>query len=170
MSPLRTPSGILVCLLILAPLAGCVHKSPVAARPTVSDSSVTDSVNVGYGVQSKKWTGGAVQSVTAKELRNLKAERVEELLQGRFPGVRVVPTPTGGFSVRIRGVSTVFGNKEPLYVIDGMPVMVEPGRGLDWLNPADIERIDVLKNPGETSIYGVRGANGVVLITTKRSR
>ncbi|MGH2829576.1 MAG: TonB-dependent receptor plug domain-containing protein [Actinomycetota bacterium] len=91
-------------------------------------------------------------------------------MEGRFPGVRVVRTPGGGFSIRIRGVSTLLGDTEPLYVVDGIPVNVEPGRGLDWLNPADIARIDVLKDAAETSMYGVRGANGVILITTKRSR
>jgi TonB-dependent SusC/RagA subfamily outer membrane receptor len=90
---------------------------------------------------------------------------VEELLAGRVAGVHVLPAPGGGFLIRIRGAN----NPEPLYVIDGMPVEVTPGRGLDWLDPADIARIDVLKNPAETSIFGGRGANGVILITTKRS-
>lgn len=101
-------------------------------------------------------------------MKNRKVKRVEELLVGRFPGVHVFPTPNGGFSVRIRGAATV-GDREPLYVVDGMPVEVTPGRGLDWLDPADIARIDVLKNPAETSMYGGRGANGVILITTTKN-
>jgi TonB-dependent SusC/RagA subfamily outer membrane receptor len=127
-------------------------------------------VQVGYGEQSREQTGGAVQSVTDEELSNVKTAQVEERLAGRFPGVYVVRTPSGGFSIRIRGASTVLGNREPLFVVDGIAVEATPGRGLDWLNPADIERIDVLKNPAETSMYGVRGANGVIVITTKRSR
>jgi TonB-dependent SusC/RagA subfamily outer membrane receptor len=127
-------------------------------------------VQVGYGEQSREQAGGAVQSATAEQLRNVKARQVEELLEGRFPGVDVIRTPGGGFSIRIRSVSTLLGNQEPLYVVNGIPVDVEPGRGLDWLNPADIARIDVLKNAPETTMYGVRGANGVILITTKRSR
>jgi TonB-dependent SusC/RagA subfamily outer membrane receptor len=111
-----------------------------------------------------------VQSATAEQLGNAQRSRVEELLEGRFPGVEVVRTPSGGLSIRIRGVSTFLGNKEPLYVVDGIPVEVDPERGLDWLNPADIARVDVLKDAAETSMYGGRGANGVILITTKGSR
>jgi TonB-dependent SusC/RagA subfamily outer membrane receptor len=92
---------------------------------------------------------------------------VEELLAGRFAGVRVIPTPNGGFSIRIRGANSITGSNEPLYVVDGLAVEVAPGEGLNWLDPADIERIDVLKDAAETSIYGVRGANGVILIKTK---
>jgi TonB-dependent SusC/RagA subfamily outer membrane receptor len=111
-----------------------------------------------------------VQSATAEHLGNVKRSRVEGLLEGRFPGVEVVRTTSGGLSVRIRGVSTFLGNKEPLYVVDGIPVEIEPGHGLDWLNPTDIERIDILKDAAEASMYGVRGSNGVILITTKRYR
>lgn len=128
---------------------------------------VEHDVRVGYGEQSREQTGGAVQSVTDEDVRDVKTARVEELLAGRFPGVYVIRTPSGGWSLRIRGVSTLRGSGEPLYVVDGLPVRLDPGHGLDWLNPADIERIDVLKNPAETSMYGVRGANGVILITTK---
>jgi TonB-dependent starch-binding outer membrane protein SusC len=152
-----------VCGLALASLTGCHKQSAVAARP-----SSPEKVNVGYGEQSREQTGGAVQSATAEELRNVRVKRVEELLAGRFPAVHVLPTPTGGFSIRIRGAAGL-GNGEPLYVVDGMPVEVTPGRGLDWLDPADIARIDVLKNPAETSMYGGRGANGVILITTARA-
>ena len=162
---LSRSTGILVCGLALAPLAGCHHGPPVPAKPPAPEN-----VQVGYGEQSRVQTGGAVQSATDAEVRNVKAAQVEELLADRFPGVDVVRTPGGGFAIRIRGVSTLLGNREPLYVVDGMPVEVTPGRGLDWLNPADIERIDVLKNPAETAMYGVRGAKGVIVITTKGSR
>ena len=85
---------------------------------------------------------------------------------GRFPGVRVLRMPGGGYSVRIRSTST----GEPLWVVDGTPVEVIPGRGLDWLAPADVARIDVLKDATETTMFGARGANGVILVTTKRRR
>jgi iron complex outermembrane receptor protein len=75
-----------------------------------------------------------------------------------------------GSDTGLRGVTTLLGYKEPLHVVDGILVEVEPGRGLDWLNPADIACSDVLKDAPETTLYGVRGANGVILITTKRSR
>jgi TonB-dependent starch-binding outer membrane protein SusC len=156
--------SVLACGLALGPMAACHQRSSVPGRP-----SSPEKVNVGYAEQSREQTGGAVQSVTAEKLKDVKVKRVEELLVGRFAGVHVLLTPSGGFSIRIRG-STAPVDREPLYVVDGMPVEVTPGRGLDWLNPADIARIDVLKNPAETSMYGGRGANGVVIITTKRNK
>lgn len=93
--------------------------------------------------------------------------RVEELFVGRFPGVEVFRGPNG-LSVRIRGASSVMGSNEPLYVIDGMTIDPGPGGALIGLNPADIEKIEVLKDAGSTAMYGVRGANGVILIKTKR--
>ncbi|MBI2404206.1 MAG: TonB-dependent receptor plug domain-containing protein [Gemmatimonadetes bacterium] len=161
----RRMSLVAVALITPAALPGCHPTSSVPAGPAPAEK-----VNVGYGEQSREQTGGAVQSVTGEELKNRKAARVEELLEGRFPGVHVIRTPGGGFSIRIRGVSTFLGDKGPLYVINGIPVEVDPRRGLDWLSPSEIERIDVLKDPAETSMYGVRGANGVILITTKRPR
>ena len=86
----------------------------------------------------------------------------------RFPGVDVIRTANGG--VRIRILSGVASEGEPLYIVDGTPVTVQPGRGLDWLSPEQIARIDVLKYPAETAIYGPRGVNGVVIITTKGNR
>jgi TonB-dependent SusC/RagA subfamily outer membrane receptor len=145
-------------------MAACHHRSSEPARP-----SPADKVNVGYGEASKEQIGGAVQSLVIGDSNKVKATHVEELLIGRFPGVQVRRT-TVGFSVRIRGTSTFVSDEEPLYVVDGLPAQVTPGRGLDWLNPADVARIDVLKNPAETSMYGVRGANGVILITTKQRR
>lgn len=152
-----------ICGVAVACLTGCHQRSGVAPRP-----SSPEKVNVGYGEQSRERVGGAVQSTTAEELKHVRVKRVEELLAGRFPGVHVLPTPSGGFSIRIRGAGSL-RDTEPLYVVDGMPVEVTPGRGLDWLDPTDIARIDVLKNPAETSIFGVRGANGVIVITTKRN-
>jgi TonB-dependent SusC/RagA subfamily outer membrane receptor len=70
--------------------------------------------------------------------------------------------------VRVWGPSTFVGDNEPLYVVDGVPVHVTPGRGVDWLNPGDVASIRVLKDVSETAAYGVRGGNGVVLITTRR--
>ena len=92
---------------------------------------------------------------------------MEELLAGRVPGLRVLPTPDGGFVVRVRGITAVNGDAGPLYIIDGRPVSLLPGEELTWLDPAEILQIDVLRNPAETSVYGVRGANGVVVIRTK---
>jgi TonB-dependent SusC/RagA subfamily outer membrane receptor len=112
---------------------------------------------------------GAVRSLGPDELAHLRVRRVEELLAGRVAGVTVLPTHDGGFVVRIRGVTTLYGQTEPLYVIDGLPTTVLPGEGLNWLNPADILQIDVLKDPAETSVYGVRGSSGVIVIRTRRA-
>ncbi len=99
--------------------------------------------------------------------RGVQPLRAEELL-ARFPGVEVSQTPGGPISVRIRGGSSLLAG-EPLYVIDGMAV--DPlGPGLLGINPAEIVRIEVLKDAAATALYGMRGANGVVLITTKRAR
>jgi TonB-dependent SusC/RagA subfamily outer membrane receptor len=92
---------------------------------------------------------------------------VEELLEARFPGVGVIRTSSGGFLIRIRGLGSFLGRPDPLYIIDGTPTEVHPQRGLDWINPSDIRRITVLKGPPETTLYGVRGANGVVVIETR---
>jgi len=110
--------------------------------------------------------GSPVESATSDEWEGRTVARTEELFAGRFPGVQVIQTP-GGISVRIRGQSSVLGSTEPLYVIDGMPLEPSPS-GLLTVNPSDIAKIQVLKDISSTAIYGVRGANGVILITTKR--
>jgi TonB-dependent SusC/RagA subfamily outer membrane receptor len=94
--------------------------------------------------------------------------RAEELLQGKFPGVVITRLPNGGLAVRIRGTNSLLGSNEPLYVVDGMTIEPGPGGALFGINPGDIEKITVLKDVGSTGLYGVRGANGVVVITTKR--
>ena len=105
--------------------------------------------------------------VTDEEVKDVRVVRAEELLVGRFAGVEVLPLPGGGVSVRIRGATSLTLSTEPLYVVDGMPINTEPGGALKWLAPQDIHRIEVLKDIGSTAFYGVRGANGVILITTK---
>ncbi|HEX8848376.1 MAG TPA: TonB-dependent receptor plug domain-containing protein [Gemmatimonadaceae bacterium] len=107
-------------------------------------------------------------TLTADQLEAPESESVEAMLAGRVSGVTVTRTATG-FAVRIRGISTIYGRSTPLYILDGMPIEPGPGGSLDGINPHDIARIEVLKDAASTSIYGVRGANGVILITTKRS-
>ena len=111
----------------------------------------------------------AVGVVDGGDLQGIPTTRLEELLQGRVAGVQVMQLPGGGISVRIRGAGS-FNSNEPLYVVDGMPVNVPTDRGLYWLNPSDLQRIEILKDASSTSMYGVRGANGVVLITTRRGK
>jgi TonB-dependent SusC/RagA subfamily outer membrane receptor len=107
----------------------------------------------------------AERGVGADRLDAAPVAQAEELLVGRFPGVRVTRLTNGTLSVQIRGATTIHGNNEPLYVIDGLPIAAGAG-GLVGINPNDIQRIQVLKDVGSTAFYGVRGANGVVLITT----
>ncbi|MFQ6045770.1 MAG: TonB-dependent receptor plug domain-containing protein [Gemmatimonadales bacterium] len=106
--------------------------------------------------------------ITSGEIRKRPRETIATLLQGRASGVEVSVGPGGSFSVRIRGATSFYGSTEPLYVIDGIPVAPGPGGALAGIDPYEIESIRVLKNPAETALYGVRGANGVILITTKR--
>jgi len=95
---------------------------------------------------------------------------MEEMMAGKFPGVQVFRLASGGISVRIRGGGNSFyGSSEPLYIVDGTPVQ-SGGEGLTFLNPNDIAQIEVLKDAASTALYGVQGANGVVLITTKVAR
>lgn len=107
-------------------------------------------------------------TVSSEEIRRAPAESIEAILAGRVSGVWVARSANGGFSVRIRGVTSFYGNNEPLYVLDGVPFQPGPGGSLLGISPHDIESIEVLKNPIDTSMYGMRGANGVILIRTKR--
>jgi TonB-dependent starch-binding outer membrane protein SusC len=151
--------GALACGLAFAAMVGCHHGSVAVAEP-----SSAEPLEGGYGEQ----LSGTMQALTAEEVNRRPSAQVEEFLEGRFPGVDVTRTGSGGFLIRVRGVSSFLGTSEPLYVLDGTPVYVDPQRGLDWLSPHDIRSITVLKSPPETSIYGVRGANGVILISTQR--
>lgn len=110
-------------------------------------------------------------TVTAETIENTpQTESVEKILAGRVAGVTVTRAADGGLAVRIRGVSSVYGNNEPLYVLDGMPIAAGPGGSLQGINPHDIESIRVLKDPTDTAMYGARGANGVIIIKTKKAK
>lgn len=131
--------------------------------------ALSEVVVVGYGTQEKKDVTGAISSVSSKEISELPITSTEQALQGRTPGVDVVSTgnrPGAGVSVRIRGRRSFSAGNEPLYVLDGIPLA---GNNND-INPMDIESIEVLRDASATAIYGSRGANGVVLITTKRGK
>ena len=106
--------------------------------------------------------------MTEEEIAHSSGRPIEQLLMDRFPGVMVSRTSDGGVSIRIRGVSSFNSSNEPLYVIDDVPMQAAAGGALKGINPRDIASIQVLKDPAETAIYGVRGANGVIVIRTKR--
>ena len=133
-----------------------------------SDDPTQDAERISGGISAIAGeSAGAEATVTSEDAESQPDAFIEGFLQGRVPGVQVMELPGGGFSVRIRGKNSILGSSEPLYVVDGMQVMSARG-GLAWLNIHDIEKIEILKNASETAIYGSRGANGVVLVTTKR--
>jgi TonB-dependent SusC/RagA subfamily outer membrane receptor len=125
---------------------------------------------VGYGTRSEDDLTGAVTSISPTETE-ARVPRVEEMLRGRVPGLEVTLLANGEYRLRIRGAESFHGDTEPLIVIDGMAV--SPGSvsaALGSLYPPDVLRIDVLKDGASTAIYGSRGQNGVIIITTKNSR
>ena len=108
-------------------------------------------------------------TITSEDMDKNPTQSIEQTLQARVPGVMITRTPDGWLSVRIRGATTINGSTEPLYVIDGLPIQAGPGGSLVGINPHDIASIEVLKDAASLSFYGVRAANGVILIKTKHS-
>jgi TonB-dependent SusC/RagA subfamily outer membrane receptor len=111
---------------------------------------------------------GDKNTVTAKDLESNPSEPIEKVLQAKVPGVWVTRTPDGGIAVQLRGTSSFYGQTQPLYVIDGVPISPGPNGALTGVNPHDIESIQVLKDPADTAMYGMRGANGVIVVKTKK--
>jgi TonB-dependent starch-binding outer membrane protein SusC len=134
----------------------------------VGGSALEELVVVGYGTQRKAVVTGAIAKVKGSDLENMPVPRIEQSLLGRTAGVRVTTgsgQPGEGATVRIRGTTSI-NNSEPLYVVDGIPV----GGGIDYLNQADIESIEVLKDAASAAIYGARAAAGVIIVTTKQGK
>lgn len=123
-------------------------------------------VDVGYGTVDEEHLSGSVETVQGDDGKVERQRTLGEML-ARIPGVQVTEQ-TGTLRVRIRGENSSFiSGQDPLFLVDGTPV---PGAGLTTMNPNTIESITVLKNAGDTAIYGARGANGVILIKTKRDK
>ncbi|NMB05325.1 MAG: TonB-dependent receptor [Bacteroidales bacterium] len=133
----------------------------------LEDTEVLDElIVVGYGVQRKSVVTAAISKVTAEELNVTRPSRVEDALKGKVSGVQITQSsgqPGSDSKVRIRGIGTI-NNSEPLYIVDGMIV----GGGINYLNPVDIESVEILKDAASAAIYGARAANGVILVTTKK--
>ncbi len=150
--------------------------TPVTVQLKEDAKDLGEVVVVGYGTQRKTDLTGAVTSLRGDKIREMPVVSVEQAMQGRMPGVQVQQTsgqPGAGISIRVRGVSSIAGGNEPLYVIDGLPQFNDDVRGVNGLatiNPSDIESIEVLKDASATAIYGSRGANGVVMVTTKSGK
>jgi TonB-dependent SusC/RagA subfamily outer membrane receptor len=124
---------------------------------------------VAYGSTTKKTTTGAIQTVNSKELQDIPAGQVTQKLQGKLAGVQINQTtgkPGQGMQVRVRGQASILAGSDPLYVVDGFPIVGD----ISNVNPDEIESITVLKDAASTSLYGSRAANGVILIQTKSAK
>jgi iron complex outermembrane receptor protein len=146
----------------------------VALKPASSD--LTQVVVMGYGSQNKKDVTGAVKSIKSESFNKGIINSPEQLLQGKVAGVNVTTAsgePGGAIGITIRGTGSLRASSTPLFVIDGVALdnsSTGGGNPLNFLNPQDIESIDLLKDASATAIYGSRGSNGVILITTKRGK
>ena len=161
-------------VLIFSYVGYLTQEVTVGNRSTITITLQTDSkslnevVVVGYGTVKKSDLTGAVAKVGETDIKATPIVAFDRALQGRAAGVQVVQNsarPGGAATIRIRGSGSVNASNDPLYVIDGFPTT-----GLNSINPSDIESIDVLKDASATAIYGSRGSNGVVLVTTKRGK
>ncbi len=132
------------------------------------ESELNEVVVVGYGSQKKKDVTGSLATISSKDLDNRSNSQFGYSIEGKAAGVQVVRSsgqPQAGFSIRIRGTSSITAGSDPLYIVDGVPM-----EGINDINPSDIESITILKDASSAAIYGNRGANGVVLVTTKRGK
>ena len=175
--------------IIISYLGFITQEVPIEGRTTMTVTMVADStaleeiVVIGYGTERKSLVSDAVTSISSKQLEDLPVSSVDGILQGQASGVQVMQnsgTPGGEMSVRIRGLTSISGSSQPLYIIDGIPVttgdygqLSYSGQGasaLSDLNPNEIASISILKDASATAIYGARASNGIVLITTKRGK
>lgn len=136
----------------------------------VDEKALEEVVVVGYGTAKRSDLTGAIVSISEKELKSRPVSNALEAMQGKAAGVDITSNERPGEigQVRIRGARSLTASNDPLYVVDGIPLM--SASGIETLNPQDIESVDVLKDASATAVYGSRGANGVVLITTKKGK
>jgi TonB-linked SusC/RagA family outer membrane protein len=173
-------------------------RTVINAKIAETAQTLDEVVVIGYGTQKRDDVNSAVSSIRTKDIENLKQTTVDQMIQGKAAGVSVTNNtgaPGGAVSIRVRGTTSISGTNEPLYVIDGVPVSGDAtgksmsgrpmasdgfdssgGAGnnavspLSMINPNDIQSIDILKDASATAIYGSRGANGVIIITTKSGK
>jgi len=158
------------------------NRTEISVTLAADDKSLNEVVVVGYGTQKRRDVTGSIASVSAQAIKEMPITSAEQGLQGRVAGVQVIQSnsaPGGAISIRVRGGNSVLGGNEPLYVIDGFPVynsigtndgQSQPTNPLATINPNDIVSMEVLKDASATAIFGARGANGVVIITTRRGK
>jgi len=145
------------------------HRTVINVKLTSSSENIDEVIVVGYGTQKKSVVTGAISTVKASDLENMPTPRVEDALKGRTSGVTVASSsgqPGSDATVSIRGITSI-NYVSPLYVVDGVPVVVG---GIDYLNQSDIESIEVLKDAASAAIYGTQAAGGVILVTTKKGK
>lgn len=143
------------------------NKKSIDVEMTVAVAEGSEVVVVGYGTQKKSSLTGAIAKFKNEKLDEAPVSRLDQALQGKIAGVQIqnVSSEAGAApKISIRGISSLNAGSSPLIVIDGMPVP----DGLSFLNPADVESIEVLKDAASAAIYGSRGASGVIMVTTKR--
>lgn len=173
-------------------------KTSLNIKLSESSEQLEEVVVIGYGSQKKKDLTSSISSVKTKDIENLKQVNIDQMLQGKAAGVSVSSNsgqPGAAVSIRVRGTTSVTGTNEPLYIVDGVPISGDatgrstsgrPISGNDFsatggggnsavsplaaINPNDVESIDILKDASATAIYGSRGANGVIIITTKSGK
>jgi TonB-linked SusC/RagA family outer membrane protein len=144
-----------------------IGSSSVIDVTLAEGSALSEVVVVGYGTQKKSQTTGAISSINSRQLTEMPITNVAQALQGRIAGVDVVQSgskPGSVPTIRVRGRRSFRASNDPLYVVDGIPL----AGGFEDLNPNDVQSMEILKDATATAIYGARGANGVVIITTKR--
>jgi len=138
----------LPCSLLIGVAAGCAHAGARSGDPSPGSRSI----------------------VTAEDLERSPGEPIENILMSKVSGIVVTRAPDGGIAIRIRGGSSISSSNEPLYIINGIAFQPGPEGSLTGINPYDIASIEVLKDAAATAMYGVRGANGVIVIKLKQGR
>ncbi len=164
-------------VLVFSFIGYITEEVPVGNRTTIDVLMVQDMLSlnevvvVGYGTRQRKDVTGSIASVTAKDFRDMPISNIGQALQGQMPGVQVQQTsgaPGSSPAIRVRGLGSISASSSPLLVVDGQ--ILGGLNDLSFINPNDIERIDVLKDAAATAIYGARGSNGVIQVTTKRGK
>ena len=159
---LAAPASALAGML----LAAC-HNGPNS--PKLPAAGGGDSVQVGYGTQARRNVLGAISSIDGDSARKGGTmTSMFDMLEGRVPGLEVRRLSGGVLTLRIRGSRSLLANGEPLLVVDGIPIEGAAGSALTDMDPRDVKRIEVLKDAGSLAAYGSRGANGVLLVTTRK--
>src|SRR5436190_1279010 len=169
----NAPSGSSV--LVFSSVGYAPREEPIANKGQVnlsltsSDNTMDQVVVIGYGAVKKRDVTGAVSSINEKEIKSRPVDNALEAMQGKVAGVDIGSNERPGTvpSINIRGVRSLTASNSPLFVVDGIPLSTG---GIENINPGDIESIDVLKDASATAIYGSRGANGVVIVTTKQGK